>query len=50
VTPEDAEHEFMTDLAAGALPSLRQIRARLHVGQARAYQIREHLERALTRA
>jgi hypothetical protein len=50
VTPEDAEHEFMTDLAAGALPSLRQIRARLHVGQDRAYQIREHLERALTRA
>ena len=49
VTAEDAEHEFMTDLAAGALPSLRQIRSRLHVGQDRAYQIREHLESALTR-
>lgn len=32
VTTDDAEHEFMADLASGALPSLRSIRARLHVG------------------
>ncbi len=40
----DAESEFMSELASGALPSLRQIRARLHVGQDRAKQIREHLK------
>jgi len=49
VTGEDAEREFMADLASSALPSLRQIRARLHVGQDRARQLRAHLE-ALTRA
>jgi Protein of unknown function (DUF2637) len=49
VTAEDAESEFMTELAAGELPSLRQIRARLHVGQDRAGQIRAQLESALTR-
>ena len=48
VTGEDAEREFMTELASGALPSLRAIRSRLHVGQDRARQLREHLE-ALTR-
>ena len=48
VTGEDAEREFMAELAAGALPSLRQIRSRLHVGQDRARQLREHLE-SLTR-
>jgi len=44
VTPRDAEAEFMTELASGALPSIRQIRARLHVGQERARVLREHLE------
>lgn len=44
VTADDAEHEFMADLASGALPSLRSIRARMHVGQDRARQLREHLE------
>ena len=34
----------MTELASGALPSLRQIRARMRVGQDRAQQIRDHLE------
>lgn len=48
VTAEDAEHEFMTELASGTLPSLRTIRSRLHVGGARAKQFQEHLE-AVTR-
>lgn len=48
VTGEDAEREFMAELAAGALPSLRQIRSRLHVGQDRARGLHEHLE-SLTR-
>ena len=49
VSGTDAESEFMTDLAAGALPSLRQIRARMHVGQDRAKTIREHLKSVLIR-
>jgi hypothetical protein len=44
VTPEDAEREFMSELAAGALPSIREVRARLHVGQDRATELRQHLE------
>jgi hypothetical protein len=40
---QDAESEFMSELASGALPSQRQIRARLHVGQDRARQLHEHL-------
>jgi len=43
VTAEDAEREFMADLAAGAVPSVRQVRARLHVGQDRAKVLRDHL-------
>ncbi|HVB45597.1 MAG TPA: hypothetical protein VNF47_23220 [Streptosporangiaceae bacterium] len=43
VTAEDAEAEFMADLASGAVPSLRAIRSRLHVGQDRASQIQSHL-------
>ncbi len=43
VTAEDAEREFMADLASGALPSIREIRARMHVGQDRARVLREHL-------
>jgi hypothetical protein len=45
VTAEDAEQEFMPELASGAVPSLRQIRARLHVGPERAKALRAHLER-----
>lgn len=48
VTGEDAEREFGAELASGALPSLRTIRTRLHVGQDRARGLREHLE-SLTR-
>ena len=44
VTATDAESEFMSELASGAVPSLRSIRSRLHVGQDRAKQIRDHLE------
>ena len=44
MSAQDAEREFMADLASGTIPSLRQIRARMHVGQERARAIREHLE------
>ncbi len=44
VSATDAESEFMSELAAGALPSIRQIRARLHVGQDRARALHAHLE------
>ncbi|HEV2371778.1 MAG TPA: hypothetical protein VGS19_06370 [Streptosporangiaceae bacterium] len=48
MTSEEAEHEFMGELAAGELPSIRQVRARMHVGQDRAKALREHLEQVLT--
>jgi hypothetical protein len=35
---------FMDELASGAVPSIRRIRARLHVGQLRAQRIHAHLE------
>jgi hypothetical protein len=44
VTARDAETEFMAELAAGAVPSIRQIRARLHVGQDRARQLHGQME------
>ena len=44
VSGGDAEREFTTELASGALPSLRLIRSRLHVGQDRARQLRAYLE------
>ncbi len=50
VTGEDAAREFMADLASGAVPSLRSIRARMHVGQERARTLREHLESVTIRA
>ena len=50
VAAQDAEREFMADLASGTLPSLRSIRARMHVGQDRARAIREHLESVAVRA
>jgi hypothetical protein len=49
-TAEDAEHEFMAELASGALPSLRSIRARMHVGQGRGRALRDHLESVTIRA
>jgi Protein of unknown function (DUF2637) len=49
VTAEAAEVHFAADLAEGRVPSARRIKADLHVGQARATQIRDHLA-ALTAA
>jgi hypothetical protein len=43
VTAEDAEREFAAVLASGAVPSIREIRSALHVGQDRGRQIRDHL-------
>jgi hypothetical protein len=43
VTAEAAEVHFAADLADGRVPSARRIKADLHVGQARAAQIRDHL-------
>jgi hypothetical protein len=34
---------FADDLAACRVPSVRVIRAQLHVGQSRAQRVREHL-------
>jgi hypothetical protein len=41
-----ATEEFATHLAAGTVPSIRAIRATLHVGQPRAQQVRAHLTTA----
>jgi hypothetical protein len=43
VTDTDAEATFMDELAKGSVPSIRQIRARLHLGQDRAQQVQQHL-------
>ncbi len=48
VTAEDAEREYAAVLASGALPSIREIRSRLHVGQDRARDLRDHLAALLT--
>ena len=48
VTGTVAASKFMDELAAGAVPSIRQIRSRLHLGQDRARQVQAHL-RTLTR-
>jgi hypothetical protein len=38
-----AAHEFADEVAGGRMPSIRAIRARLHVGQSRAQQVQAHL-------
>jgi hypothetical protein len=38
-----AAQEFAEEVAAGHTPSIRTIRARLHVGQPRAQQVQAHL-------
>lgn len=38
-----AAEEFAGHIAAGTVPSIRAIRARLHVGQPRAQWVRAHL-------
>jgi hypothetical protein len=50
VTAEDAEREFMGELASGAIPSIRQVRARLHVGDDRAKVLAEHLRQLVPAA
>lgn len=45
VSTGDCEREFMSELASGAVPSIRQVRARMHVGQPRAVELHDHLER-----
>ena len=48
-TDEDAEKEFAAEIAAGQVPTLCQIRNRLHVGNERAKVLRQHIARqALT--
>ncbi len=41
----EAERIFADELAAGDVPSIRRIRAALHVGQPRAREIQAHLEK-----
>jgi hypothetical protein len=43
-----AAEEFADEVAAGAVPSIRAIRARLHVGQPRAQQVSAHLSAKVT--
>lgn len=47
-TAHDPLAEFAAELDSGALPSLRSIRARAHVGQERAREILGDLEQAVT--
>jgi hypothetical protein len=44
-TTEDAEQEFAAEIAAGHVPSIYQIRSRLHVGNDRAKVLRQHIAR-----
>lgn len=49
VTETEAVSEFMDELATGTVPSIREIRTRLHLGQERARAVQAHL-RTLTPA
>ncbi len=42
---DDAEREFAAEIAAGQVPTLYQIRTRLHVGNERAKILRQHIAR-----
>lgn len=46
VTEQDAERVFAAELAAGQVPSVRAVKARMHVGHPRAQALRDHLETA----
>ena len=49
VSDESAEREFAAEIASGQVPTLYQIRTRLHVGNERAKALRQHIARqALT--
>jgi hypothetical protein len=50
VVAEAAEVHFAADLAEGRVPSARRIKTELHLGQARANEIREHLGKVLAGA
>lgn len=41
----EAERIFADEIAAGEVPSIRRIRAELHVGQPRAREVQAHLEK-----
>jgi hypothetical protein len=41
----EAERIFADEIAAGEVPSIRRIRAQLHVGQPRAREVQAHLEK-----
>ncbi len=45
VSDVEAESEFLDELAAGTVPSIREIRRRLHAGQPRAQEIQIRLRR-----
>jgi hypothetical protein len=45
-----ATEEFSDHIAAGTVPSIRAIRARLHVGQPRAQRVRAHLAEVVAQA
>jgi hypothetical protein len=45
-----AAEEFADDMAAGRIPPIRAIRARLHVGQPRAQQVQAHLAATIRQA
>jgi Protein of unknown function (DUF2637) len=44
-TAEDAETEFAAEIAAGKVPTIYQIRNRLHVGNEKAKVLRQHIAR-----
>jgi hypothetical protein len=44
-TNRDAEQEFAAEIAAGQVPTIYQIRNRLHVGNERAKVLRQHIAR-----
>jgi hypothetical protein len=44
---EEAAREFAADIAAGELPSLREIQTRVHMGRPRAKQIEAHLAKCI---
>lgn len=50
VTTAHAERRYAAELASGSLPSMRQIRREMRVGQSKAQALRAHLEAALAAA
>ena len=46
-TPEAAELHYAAELAEGRIPSVRQVKRDMRVGQGRAYALQQHLERVM---